>query len=99
MREGTVSTSDFGEATWQNVIPKRVMRDSFSRYVKEHQIRSRIPDDTTFSKTLKKCLRQVKFLRMRFEEEGRVRVYELPGLDDARESFEKFIGHNMEWGE
>lgn len=72
-------------------------RAAFRRYVKERNIRSRVPEDRAIGRLLKQCAPSVTKRRATKTEEGQPYLYGLPSLDQARLEWNQFIGHPVEW--
>lgn len=93
LSEGYIIGSDFGES-WPKEAGKEHFRQAFRRYIKERNIRSRIPDDRAVGKLLKKCAPSVAT-------KGKSRtlgnIYRFTSLEKTREEWERFIGHSVEW--
>lgn len=93
--EGQIVGSDFG-AAWPQEIETERFRSAFRRYSKDRNIRSRFPDSRAIGRLLKHCVPGMVKHRAR-REDGMPYLYRLPELDEARASWEKFIGHPVEW--
>lgn len=93
--EGQIVGSDFG-ATWPQEIETERFRSAFRRYSKDRNIRSRFPDSRAIGRLLKHCVPGMVKHRAR-REDGMPYLYRLPALDEARKSWESFIGHPVEW--
>lgn len=97
LTEGRIVASDFG-SDWPVEIEKDRFRYAFRRYVKDRQIRSRIPEDRSLGRELRKVLPSVDTERKRKDETGDVvRSYGLPPLESARKEWEHFIKHPQVW--
>lgn len=96
LNEGRIISSDFG-GEWPLTVNKDRFRDAFIRYCqRERNIGSRVPTQEQLGKMLKQRLPSVTISRTR-EEGARVYVYNLPNLEMARESLEKYMGQKIEW--
>lgn len=95
LTEGRVVGGDFGHAFNTHVECER-FRGAFRRYAKERAIRSRLPDERSFGKILKRVCPSTASGRQRDAGEL-VNTYNLPTLDEARSDWDKFIGHTVEW--
>lgn len=98
LTEGKIVCSDFGE-TWTTEINKDRFRYAFKRYIKDRNIRSRIPEDRILGKLLKTCLHSVNGTGKKREEGELVNIYKIPDLEKCRAEWSHFIGHDVEWGE
>jgi hypothetical protein len=96
LSDGRLAYSELG-GRWPTEIDKDQFRSAFRRYVKERQIRSRIPDDRTIGKLLSDCLPSVDGKHKRKDGEDYVYVYRMPPLPEARAAWEKYIGHAVKW--
>lgn len=97
LREGRVISSDFSEG-WIEEIEKVRFRDAFSRYSKERNIGSRIMSGQAIGRRLSQFVSVVKNQKRR-SEKTILNVYRFPELHDARQDWEKFIGHAIDWDE
>jgi hypothetical protein len=93
--EGQIVGSDFG-SEWPQEIETERFRAAFRRYSKDRNIRSRFPDSRAIGKLLKHCAPTMVKHRERRGEELPY-LYRLPALEEARASWEKFIGHQVVW--
>jgi hypothetical protein len=94
LTEGRIVTSDFG-ADWPTEVETTRLRDAVRRYIKDRQIRQWVPEDSAIGRRLKACcptLRHTKKHQVGY-------VYRFPDLADARASWSRYIGHQMEWPE
>lgn len=96
LSDGRIIGADF-QQSWPEQIDKETFRNGFRRYMKERQIRSRIPEDRAVGKLLKNCLPKIVTDKKRREGEHLVNVYYIPSLNEARKSWETFIGHPVTW--
>jgi hypothetical protein len=87
--------SDFNG--WPLEVEKERLRQAFSRYTKERQIRSRIPEDRTLGKLLKTCAPTVDGSAKRRTDGELINLYRLPDLEQARLQWSEFIGHPIVW--
>lgn len=95
LAEGQIVGSDFG-GQWVDKIETGRFRAAFRRYVKERNIRSRVPEDRSIGKLLKKCAPGIKKVRER-SGEALPYVYVMPKLEACRAAWSRFIGHTLEW--
>jgi hypothetical protein len=93
--EGTLLGSEWG--TWPQEANCERVRAAFRRYVKERNIRSRIPEDRALGRLLKQCSPGVVKKRATRTEEGQPYLYQFPLLEEARQEWERFIGHRVVW--
>lgn len=98
LTEGRVLSGDFDTA-WPNQVECERFRGAFRRYVKERNIRSRIPEDKAIGKTLKRIAGGLVAPSKARSGDGFVNVYKLPSLGDARGAWDRYIGHSVEWPE
>lgn len=91
LHEGRVIGSEFGPE-WPKTITKDSVRDSFRRYIKDRNIRSRVPSDIWVGRMLSQMCPGLKSRQGKGGYE-----YEMPPLAEARERFAKFIGHPDMW--
>jgi len=89
-----------GDDTWRTVIARD---DLYAEYLKEVKSRNmgRARGSADFGKRLKKLLPSIRDTRPAIEKEPgvlkRTRCYELPSLQECRESFEKHLGQPISW--
>lgn len=72
-------------------------RAAFRRYVKERNIRSRVPEDRAIGRLLKACAPSVLKKRATRTEDGQPYVYVIPPIDAVRQEWDRFIGHPVGW--
>ena len=97
LKEGDIVELDFLNE-WPKELDRNLLRNAFCAYAKSRGIRSWLPDSSVFGKTLKKCLPSLLNRRIRKDGE-RARIYIIPSLEQARNEFEDYIGHEIEWEE
>lgn len=95
--EGRIVGGDFEHAFDAQVDAER-FRGAFRRYARERSIRSRLPDERTFGRILKKVC-PIAVASKRRDGNGTLPIYRLPSLAEARACWDKFIGHPVEWAE
>jgi hypothetical protein len=95
LTEGQIVGSDIGTG-WPEEIETERFRVAFRRYSKDRNIRSRFPDSRAIGKLLKHCAPTMVKHRERRGEELPY-LYRLPKLEEARASWEKFIGPKVVW--
>lgn len=98
LTEGRVLAGDF-ETAWPGSVECERFRSAFRRYVKERNIRSRIPEDKSIGKTLRRVAGGLVNPSKARSGDGFVNVYKLPSLSDARGAWDRYIGHTVEWPE
>lgn len=96
LEEGRIIGAEFTE--WPQEMECERFRAAFRRYIRERNIRSRVPEDRSIGRLLKRCAPQVGKGRSRRGEELHY-VYHIPALVDCRLAWDKFIGHPVEWVE
>jgi hypothetical protein len=85
----------FGE-NWSTEIDKEMFRDTFARYCRTKQIRSRIPDDRSIGKLLKSVCNTMTTSKRREGTES-VHTYRLPNLEGCRREWENYMGQSCLW--
>ena len=95
LSSGCVAGSDLGN-TWPTEISTERFRSAFTRYVRERNIRSRIPDARAVGHNLARFAPKVVRKKAR-RDEGLCYLYLFPELDGARQDWEAFIGSKVEW--
>lgn len=96
LNAGVVVASDFNDDSWAKELKKDSFRHALRKYSKDRGIEKRIPDERSLGKLLWACCPGVTEDRKTINGD-RTRVYVLPSLEDARASWEKFIGHKVKW--
>lgn len=97
LKDGDLPGSDFGaEWIWPASLSRDRVRSHFTEYAKERGVRSWLPNASVFGRELRKACPSIKDKRLGNRNE-RYWSYEVPCLKDARDQFEKFIGHQMKW--
>jgi len=95
LEEGALIGSEW--SGWQCEPTCDRFRAAFRRYVKERNIRSRVPEDRSIGRLLKQCAPSVGKRRAAKTEDGQPYLYVLPALDQARSEWDRFIGHPAAW--
>jgi hypothetical protein len=93
LKEGVIVYSSF--ETWPDHdqgLLKSEFYSAFEMYFKKRNIRSRIPADNSVGRLFKQCLPSRKETKVNSRN-----GYKLPPLGQARQEFEEFIGHKVEW--
>ena len=96
--EGHIAQGDFG-GEWPEVVLRQRFRDACLRWVKQHNIHSRLPDDRSFGKMMKAMAPSVGSKQQRDSSGHKPWFYVLPSLDVLRADWDKFIGHPEQWEE
>lgn len=94
LTEGTLLSGDF--EGWPEHCETKRFRSAYSRYMKERNIRSRTLDEIGVGHAIKRIARSIHKKRMRLDG-GNPNVYILPTLEQARDDFEKHLGHALHW--
>jgi hypothetical protein len=90
---GEIHGADF-DATWGHEVPCDILRNSFYRFCRERNVRSRLPDEKRIGASLKKLgVAHKQVMRDR----RRHYVYLVPGLTECRKEWENFIGQSVGW--
>ena len=84
---------------WTSDVSKDRFRRSFSQYIKDRNIKSRIPDERAFGRLIVSLVPTVDPLKKALEDGRYVRVYRFPDLETCRKNWEDHIGHNVSWAE
>lgn len=94
--EGEIPAGDFS-GSWQKEVSKKQIRAAFTKYCKDLNIRSRLPDERAIGRMLKKvCPPSHGSAKIKIGEE-RLNAYKLPELAVARLEWEKTMGQKGEW--
>jgi hypothetical protein len=98
LQNGEIICLDF--TGWPVEIECDRLRSAYVRYIKERQIRSRIPDARLIGRFLKQCAPSIARKRVSKREDGtQPRYYTIPTVSIARAEWDLFIGHSTEWEE
>ncbi len=96
--EGTLTHSGLDSDTWPWDISKEMIRNSFERYCKGANIKSRLPDLRLIGKIMKKVCPSAYPSKKKLSEEGpRENVYRLPLLPQARAEWDKAFEQTTRW--
>lgn len=98
LHQKQILLGDFG-SEWHMDLCRERFRHAYNRYFKDRNIRSRTPDERMIGRLLKQCLPSIKTVKARDQDDNRVNAYRVPPIERAREEWEKFIGHPVEWDE
>lgn len=93
LREGKIVGGDFDG--WPETSDTEQLRNAFSRHAKVRGIRSRLPEATAIGRVLAKCA-GVERKRVRHGDKLTY-AYAIPALGTARDNWERYIGHRVEW--
>lgn len=81
---------------WPVEIPRRELRDACYRSLRSRNISKWLPDERRIGRYLKDCVPSM-MAGKQVTDEGRSNTYRFPTLEQAREEWNKFIGHEVEW--
>lgn len=95
LQDGRLVASDFSDA-WPEKVECERFKEAVHRYVKERNIRSRLPDVRYIGRQIKKVCPSLDHMRIRTGT-STPWVYRLPSLETARAEWSKFIGQTTEW--
>lgn len=96
LTDGRIAGCEFG-ASWPTEIDKDRFRGSFHRYLKDHNVRARFPDDRSVGRLVKQALPSLDGAGKRREGRDLVNIYRLPPIEEARRQWDIFIGHKTNW--
>jgi hypothetical protein len=94
--EGQIAHGDFG-GEWPETVLRQRFRDACLRWVKQHNIHSRLPDDRAFGRLLKAMAPSVGSKQQRDSSGHKPWFYILPPLETLRADWDNFIGHPEKW--
>lgn len=77
---------------WPETITRPAFRDAFSRYSRNRNNRSRIPDDRSFGRLLTTLCPTIGIRKF-----GNSNGYRIPSVTIARKEFEHYLGHDLKW--
>lgn len=95
--EGSIAGGDFNGDLPESVSTNR-MREAFTRWAKQHNVFSRLPDAKVFRGKLRDMAPSVGYSRARVDG-ARDYIYTLPPLAELRAEWTKYIGHEENWEE
>lgn len=95
LTEGRIVAGDF-EHTFGGQVECERFRQAFRRYARDRNIRSRIVDDKTFGRVIKKVCPLIVPGKAR-EAGALINTYRLPTVKESRACWDTFIGHAVEW--
>jgi hypothetical protein len=96
---GSIAGGDWA-GQWPEKVPTNRLRDAFSRWAKQQNIKSRLPKEDAFGKCL--AAMTPSFARVRTRPKDPTDTtwsYATPGLDALRAEWDKFIGCEIDWTE
>lgn len=97
LREGHLTGGDF-EAGWPREVHCTRFRDAFRRWARDNGQGKYLPDDLSMGHSMKKFVPSVFRGRMGKQADGvQPYIYKLPGLEQARAEWDKYIGHAGVW--
>ena len=96
LTEGALTGSDFGNM-WPRDVDKERFRAAFRRYAQSRRITSRLPEDRVLGKQLAEMCPSVDARQKRRDGAETLPIYRLPGLEQARAEWAKFIGFDVVW--
>jgi len=97
--EGMLIGSEFSE-DFTGLKRKQHIRDCFFRYSKKRNVRGRLPNDTHIGRSLHLFIGKLETQRkLGNDEDRREWCYHFPTVPIMRKSWEKFLGHKVEWPE
>lgn len=97
LTEGRILAAEF--TAWPDTIDCERFRLAFRRYVGTRNIKSRLPEDRSIGRSMKKIAPSVDKKRLSTKNEEGIQpyAYVLPPIDACRAEWEKYIGHVREW--
>ena len=95
LTEGGLVGSDFG-TTWPVEVEKDRFRMAFGRYLRERNIRTRMPDERAIGRFLKNCAGSITSTKRRHAQ-NTVWVYRLGSLAEHRAEWSGYMGHDVTW--
>ena len=94
--EGRLVGSDF-EHEWPTEVEKGRFRNSVRRFIRDRGSRW-APTDQVIGRLMKLCAPGIDTAnKMKLGDGPRINCYRLPSLEQARQDWEKFIGHEAKW--
>lgn len=96
LAEARIIGDDF-EEEWPVDFSRERFRGAFRKYVRERNIRQRVPDDLSIGKLIKACLPQLIGGQKREGSGVRRYVYRFPNLEESRRAWSAYIGQPVEW--
>ena len=93
LMEGEILGAEFVNG-WPEDIPIKEVTNAVCKYAKEHNYRSRLPDARSIGRRLKNLLGRKRRVTIGA---SRPWVYKPFPLEEAREKYEEYIGHKIDW--
>jgi len=96
---GCLSQGSFaliGSEQWQNSVDCGELRDIFYKHCRDRGVRSRLPSDKSFGRSLKKFTPSIS---RRKKSDGSCWEYDMPSLDKCRDGFSSYVGYDINWNE
>lgn len=84
---------------WEEFVLTKTVRDSFSAFCKDRNVKSRLPTPSEMNDTLKKMSPSLKPRHTKKFDQTVYRVFRFEALKAAREEFDKFMGQAYAWPE
>lgn len=95
LTEGWLIGSDFG-GVWPEEVEKERFRHAFARYLRDRNIRARMPEERGVGKLLKRCAPSITPGKRR-DGHALTNTYKLPPLAALRAEWDKYLGHPGTW--
>jgi hypothetical protein len=97
LTEGRILAAEF--TAWPETIDCERFRLAFRRYVGTRNIKSRLPEDRSIGRSMKKMAPTAEKKRLSTKNEEGIQpyAYVLPPIDVCRKEWEGYIGHVREW--
>lgn len=96
IKEGMILNLEFTNQDWPETVGRDILRAAFAEYARKRGVKTWLPDAAGFGKELMKCAPKLQNRRIKTGDE-RARIYLLPSLEESRQGFAQFLGHDLEW--
>jgi Bifunctional DNA primase/polymerase, N-terminal/Family of unknown function (DUF5906) len=96
LTEGYLVGGDF-DGQWPEEVSTERFRRAFGKYLRDRNIRSRMPDSRTIGRMVKRCIPSATRYRIREDKDTLGYAYKLPALEAARLDWSTHIGHEVNW--
>lgn len=94
LTEGTILGADFGG--WTQAVETERFRAALRRYLRERNVRTRVPGAKDLGWELRRFAPSIKRKRVRNGDELRY-AYVIPSIEVARDDWSAYIGQPVEW--
>lgn len=99
LSSGQLAGGDFG-GEWPEAVPTNRLRDALARWARARNIRSRLPEEVGFGRTMARIAPSFRKRKARPDQASDTSYAFLnPGLDKLRHDWDRHIGGSVKWPE